>query len=170
MEFKCRSSMDKKTRIKTLFVFLLIAIVIGVLFFVSTNDKLFIVVTISLLTIYISALIFGLYKTPAAYMLSDTALIIISRFSQTSINIEDIRNVKIMDSDDKQGLVRTFGAEGVIGNIGYYSSIKHKKMFVLTSRDTNWIMIETKDNKKVVISPDNLDLVTLLNKMINSNN
>jgi len=168
MEFKCRSSMDKKTRIKTLFVFFIIAVVIGVLFFVSTNDKLFIVVTISLLTIYISALIFGLYKTPTAYMLSDTALTIISRFSQTSINIKDIRTVRIMDSDDKQGLVRIFGAEGVIGNIGYYSSTKNKKMFVLTSRDTNWIMIETKDNKKVVISPDNLDLVTMLNKMINS--
>jgi|WetSurMetagenome_2_1015567.scaffolds.fasta_scaffold189262_1 hypothetical protein len=161
--------MDKKTRIKTLFVFLLFSILIGVLFLVSNDDKLFKVVTISLLTIYSSALIFGIYKTPAEYMLSDTALIIISRFSRTSINIKDIRTVRIMDSDDKRGLVRTFGAEGVIGNIGYYSSIKHKKMFVLTSRDTNWIMIETRDNKKVVISPDNLDLVIMLNKMINSN-
>jgi hypothetical protein len=168
MEFKCRSSMDKMTRIKTLFVFLLFAIVTGVLSLTSTNDKIFIVVTITLVTFYISALIYGLYKTPTAYLITDTELVIISRFSQTSINIKDIRNIRTMDSDDKQGLIRTFGAEGVIGNIGYYSSKKHKKMLVLTSRDTNWIMIQTRDNKKVVISPDNLDLVAIINKMINS--
>jgi hypothetical protein len=166
MEFKCTSSMDKRTRIKTLFVFLLFAIVIGVLIFIPTNDKILLVVIIVLLLIYISALMVGLYKTPTAYLLTDTALTIISRFSQTSINVKDIRTVRIIDSGDKKGLIRTFGAEGVIGNIGYYSSIKHKEMHVLTSRDTNWVMIETKDKKKIVISPDNLDLVTMLNKLI----
>jgi hypothetical protein len=167
MEFKSTSSMDKRTRIKTLFVFLLFAIAIGVLIFIPTNDKILIVVIIALLLIITSALMFGLYKTPTAYLLSDTALTIISRFSQTSINVKDIRTVRIIDSGDKKGLIRTFGAEGVIGNIGYYSSIKHKEMRVLTSRDTNWVMIEMKDKKKIVISPDNLDLVTMLNKLIN---
>jgi hypothetical protein len=159
--------MDKRTRIKTIFVFLLFAIVIGVLIFIPTNDKILIVVIIALLIIYTSALMFGLYKTPTAYLLTDTALIIISRFSQTSINVKDIRTVRIIESGDKKGLIRTFGAEGVIGNIGYYSSSKHKEMHVLTSRDTNWVMIETKDKKKIVISPDNLDLVSMLNKLIN---
>lgn len=93
---------------------------------------------------------------------------IISRFSQVSINIQDIRNVKIFDSEDKKGLVRTFGVEGVMGYIGYYSSIKHKKMTILASRYTNWILIITKGNKKFVISPDNLDLVSVINSLMNN--
>lgn len=158
--------MDKRTRFKTILVFLLFAIIITVSFLVSDNDRIVIGVSIILSVIYLSALSFGIYKTPSSYIITDTELIIAGRFSRTSIKIKDIRNVRRFDYDDKKGLVRTFGAEGVLGNIGYYSSIRHKKMYFLTSRDTNWVMIETNDNKKFVISPDSLYMVELLKKLI----
>lgn len=39
-------------------------------------------------------------------------------------------------------------------------------MTILTSRDTNWTLISTKENKKIVISPDDLDLINIVNELI----
>jgi hypothetical protein len=166
-KFESKSSMDKGTRIKTGFVFLLFASIAGLFFLISIKQPQLIVVAIILLLIYIVALIYGIYKTPILYKITNGDLLILSRFSKISIKIQDIRSARIFDSEDKKGLVRTFGAEGVLGNIGNYSTIRHKKINVLTSRDTNWILISTYDGKKTVISPDNLDLVNVVNDLIN---
>jgi hypothetical protein len=166
MKFESKSSLDKGTRIKTGFVFLLFAFIAGLFFLISIKQPELIVVAIILLLIYIVALIYGIYKTPILYKITNGDLLILSRFSEISIKISDIRGARIFDSEDKKGLVRTFGAEGVLGNFGNYSTIKHKKLNVLTSRDTNWILISTKDGKKTVISPDDLDLVKVINGLI----
>jgi hypothetical protein len=163
VKFECKSSMDKRTRLKTAVVFLFFVSITAVIFITPVKHSRFVIFPIVSLLIYLIALIFGLYKTPISYKILNNNLLIISRFSKISINIQNIRSVRIFDHEDKRGLVRTFGAEGVIGNIGNYSSIKHKKMTILTSRDTNWILINTKDNKNLVISPDDLDLVNMIN-------
>ena len=158
--------MDRRTRIKTVFVFLIFALLTGFLFLKSDNHKELLVFAIFFSLTYLIAWIFGLYKTPISYKVLNSDLLIISRFSQVSINIRDIRNLRIFDSKDRKGLIRIFGAEGVIGNIGFYSSTRNSKMTILTSRDTNWTLISTKDNKKIVISPDDLGLINVVNDLI----
>lgn len=167
VKFESKSSMDKGTRIKTGFVFLLFASIAGLFFLISNKQPQLIVVAIILLLVYIVALIYGIYKTPILYKIANGDLLILSRLSQISVKVSDILSIRIFDSEDKKGLVRTFGAEGVLGNFGNYSTIKHKKLNVLTSRDTNWILISTKDGKKTVISPDDLDLIKVINELIN---
>ncbi len=169
VKFESKSSMDKGTKIKTGFVFLLFVSIAGLFFIISIKQAGLVVVAIFILLTYISVMIYGFYKTPILYKVSNGVLLIISRFSQISLKIQDIHSVRIFDSEDKKGLVRTFGAEGTLGNIGNYSTIKHKKINVLTSRDTNWILISTNDGKKMVISPDDLDLVKVINDLINKN-
>lgn len=166
VKFECKSSMDKKTRIKTVFVFLIFALLSGFLFIKSDNHIGLLVFAILLSLTYLIALIFGLYKTPISYKVLNGDLLIISRFSQVSINIPEIRNLRIFDMEDRKGLIRIFGAEGVLGNIGFYSSTRNSKMTILTSRDTNWTLISTKENKKIVISPDDLDLINIVNELI----
>jgi len=166
VKFECKSSMDKRTRIKTVFVFLIFALLIGFLFIKSTNHKGLLFFAIFFSLTYLIAWIFGLYKTPISYKVLNGDLLIISRFSQVSINIREIRNLRIFDSEDRKGLIRTFGVEGVLGNIGYYSSTKNSKITILTSRDTNWTLIRTKDNKRIVISPDDLGLINIVNELI----
>lgn len=144
IKFECKSSMDKGTRIKTLFVFLIFALLTSFLFIKSANHKGLLVFAILFSLTYLIAWIFGLYKTPISYMVLNDDLLIISRFSQVSLNIREIRNLRIFDSEDRKGLIRIFGAEGVLGNIGYYSSTRISKMTILTSRDTNWTLIRTK--------------------------
>ena len=166
VNFECKSSMDIKTKMKTVFVFLFMAFMTGFLYMKSDSQKGLLVFAVSLWLIYVIALIFGIYKTPISYKVINNDLLIISRFSQITINIREIRNLRIFDAKDRKGLIRLFGAEGVLGNIGYYSSIRNDKMIILTSRDTNWTLIHKKDNKKIVISPDDLGLINIVNELI----
>ncbi|WP_319499530.1 PH domain-containing protein [uncultured Draconibacterium sp.] len=167
--FECKSSMDKRTKIKTVFVFLVFALLTSFLFLKSDNHIGLLFFAIFLSLTYIIACIFGIYKTPISYKILNGDLIIKSRFTRKAISIREIRNLRIFDSEDRKGLIRIFGVEGVLGNIGYYSSTRNNKMTILTSRDTNWILIDTKDNEKIVISPDDLALVNLVNKLIKNN-
>jgi hypothetical protein len=105
--------MDKKTRIKTVFVFLIFALLTGFLILKSDNHIGLLVFAILLSLTYLTAWTFGLYKTPISYKVLNGDLLIISRFSQVSISIREIRNLRIFDSEDRKGLIRIFGAEGV---------------------------------------------------------
>ncbi|MCE4563173.1 hypothetical protein INQ51_02515 [Maribellus sp. CM-23] len=164
--FECKSSMDKRTKMKTIFVFLAFALLTGFLYAKSDNNKAPFVIAIILSLTYLIACVFGIYQTPISYKILNGNLIIKSRLTQKVINIREIFNVRIFDSEDRKGLIRIFGAEGVLGNIGYYSSTRINKMTILTSRDTNWVLINTKDNKKIVISPDDLELVNFVTELI----
>jgi hypothetical protein len=109
--------------------------------------------------LYFLLLIMGFYQTPNKYILSDSKLYIKRPYGLIRINISDIKNIREFTPEDKKGWVRTFGAEGLFGNFGRYSSLKHRRLDVYTSRDTNWVLIETTIGKKYIISPDNLKLI-----------
>lgn len=85
------------------------------------------------------------------------------------ILLKDIRVIREFGLDDRKGLVKTFGVEGVIGNIGRWKSNLHKSLRVITSRDTNWVLIRMKEGKKYVISPDSMELIKKTNEIITLN-
>ena len=99
VKFESKSSMDKGTKTKTGFVFLLFASIIGLFFIISTKQAGLIVVAIFILLTYISVMIYGVYKTPILYKICNGDLLIISRFSQISLKIQDIQ--RISRTDDK---------------------------------------------------------------------
>lgn len=166
--FECKSSMDKGTKRKTLFV---IGVFIGItIFFLIISGKvdndLLIRLNLGLIALYLSILSYGILNTPYSYRLSDKFLIINRRRSPLRIPLSDIQKVRVFTEDDRKGLVKVFAAEGVIGNFGRYSTKMHKKLHVLTSRDSNWTLLRMKTGKKYIISPDNLELIQKINERL----
>ena len=148
--------MDKGTKRKTLFVLGgFIGITIIILILSGKADNIFIIrINIGLIALYLSILSYGILNTPYSYGLSDKFLIINRRRSPLRIPLSGIQKVRVFNEDDKKRLVKVFGAEGVIGNFGRYSTKMHKRLHVLTSRDTNWTLVRMKTGKKYIISPD----------------
>ena len=157
--------MDKGTKRKSFFVLggFIGIIIIMLLISRKANDHIALLVVIGLLVLYMSALAYGILNTPYSYQLSTELLVINRRRSPLKIPLDEIQKARVFSNDDRKGLVKTFGAEGVIGNLGRFSTNLHKKLHVLTSRDTNWTLILMKTGKKYIISPDNLELIQKIN-------
>ncbi len=166
--FECKSSMDKMTRIKTIFVASIFIVAMIIIYFSSkrAGEGSAIFVILFLLIIYIVALGYGVQNTPISYQLFNTHLVINKRYHPINILLRDVLLIREFDKADKKGLIRTGGAEGIIGNLGLYSSNLHNKLIVFTSRDTNWVLIQTKQGKKYVISPDDLGLIEKINELL----
>jgi hypothetical protein len=158
--FESKSSMDKMTKIKTAFVSTLFFGVIIFILIVQKGDRhLPLIISGSMFVLYIIAMTYGVLNTPVSYKITNDFLVINKRRHPVNIPISDVNEIREFGSDDKKGLIRTFGAEGIIGNLGKYSSRQHKALRLFTSRDTNWVLIKTNSGKKYVISPDNLELI-----------
>ncbi len=168
--FECKSSMDRGTKRKSIFVLVAFAGIIAIFLFISrkSEDSISILVVLGLLALYFAALVYGILNTPYSYQLSKEQLVINRRRSPLKIPLEDIQVVRDFNKDDRKGLVKTFGAEGIIGNFGRFSTDMHKKLHVLTSRDSNWTLIRMKSGKKYIISPDNIELINEVNAIIGS--
>jgi hypothetical protein len=166
--FECKSSMDRGTKRKSLFVLVGFAVIIAISLFISSKskDKISIFIALGLLALYSAAIVYGFLNTPYSYQFSNELLMINRRRSPLKIPLKDIQVVRDFNKDDRKGLVKTFGAEGVIGNIGRFTTDMHKKLHVLTSRDSNWTLIRMKSGKKYIISPDNIEFINEVNAII----
>jgi hypothetical protein len=117
-----------------------------------------IIVVIALLVIY-----FGVYSfRPVNYLLFDEELIIRRPVSNIVINRIDIVNIRILDPKELDWTFRTWGVGGFFGYYGKFSNTNLGNMtWYVTNRNLP-ILIETTDNRKIVISPEN-PTVFLLN-------
>ncbi len=95
------------------------AVIIAIFLFISSKskDKISIFIALGLLALYSAALVYGFLNTPYSYQFSNELLMINRRRSPLKIPLKDIQVVRDFNKDDRKGLVKTFGAEGVIGNI-----------------------------------------------------
>ena len=158
------SSMDKGTKLKTLFVFLLFACIAGVSWYYIKDQPDLLPFLILLILIYAGIMSYGIAETPVRYTISDDTFSIVSRWNTIRIPLKDIQAVREFGVEDKKKFRKNLGAEGVLGNVGSYSSALHKELTLYTSRDTNWVLMTRKNGKKVVISPDDMGLVEYLRR------
>lgn len=166
--FECKSSMDRGTIRKSIFVLVAFAVIITITLLISSKskDKISIFIALGLLALYLAALVYGILNTPYSYQLSNELLVINRRRTPLKIPLNEIQVVRDFNKDDRKGLVKTFGAEGIIGNIGRFTTDMHKKLHVLTSRDSNWTLVRMKSGKKYIISPDNIEFINEINAII----
>ncbi|MDR2562834.1 MAG: PH domain-containing protein [Prevotellaceae bacterium] len=79
------------------------------------------------------------------------------------IKRNEILEVRLLSKDDRTGMWRKFASGGLFGYCGIYASKKHPTLYVYASQAQNWILITTA-NKKYVISPENTEIINILNK------
>jgi len=161
------STLDRKSTVLTLMVCVLPTLFLGWLFYrtLVTNNTVATVIMGCMIAMFLCIFILGIICTPHKYILTDSHLIVKRYYKDIVIPLQNIKSIRLMTANDKKGMLRTFGADGVFGSWGYYSTSAHKKLIVFARRYNNRTLVIT-DRKKYVIAPDDLQLIDTTAKQI----
>ncbi len=153
MNFK--ASMDKTTTILTATISVLFIVIIIFQFLAMYNtSKWVVLITYSFLIILY--LIVVLFK-PRYYNLNYEELIINRTIGNVSIRKIGIKSVEIIDKEKLKGSIRTFGVGGLFGYFGKFYNSSFGAMTWYATRRSNYVLIKTSTNKKIIITPNNPD-------------
>lgn len=106
----------------------------------------------------------GLIEMPLNIELSDNSVKINQLFRSTSIEYNDIKEIRLVLDDDLIEEVRENGSTGFFGDLGKYRSEKLGNYEKFTTNKEDQILIETINNDKYMFSCNTPELLV---KMIN---
>lgn len=130
----------------------------------DTETTTLIISGISLL--YFSIVFISYLYAPTSYTLEADNLIINRSASNKIIKLSNIINVREVSKDEMKGSIRTFGNGGLWGYYGKYHNTKLGNITLYTTQWKNYILIETKEKRKIIITPDDIDLLQELKEKI----
>ena len=156
MEYK--ASLDLSAKLITafvtvLFVSILVAIPISISFGFT-----FVLLT----TIYAFCY---LYR-PLKYVVESDKIIIKRPFRDKVIGITKVKEVYTIKKDSMGWVLKTFSNGGLFGYYGEFKSGRYGQMTWYATKRSNYIMLETSDHEKIVLTPDNPDMVKEIKKLI----
>jgi len=137
-----KSSLDKTAIIITNLVTLLFGTLI-IFNFILT-------LAILLMIIYLICMILK----PLNYEITKDDLIIRRLINSVHIKRSDIESLELIDKSALSGTVRTFGVGGLFGWYGKFANSKLGDMTWYVTRRDKPVLINKKDGKKILISPD----------------
>lgn len=153
---KFKASLDKLAKVVTIAVTILFtSIIIGQLVLIpdSVQSTSFITVFI-LLLIYLIVFLFR----PICYNITDESLVIHRPLTDIKIDLNDIKNVELLDKERLKWTIRTFGVGGLFGYWGRFANSKIGVMTWYATRRDKAVLITTFNNKKIVLTPDEPEL------------
>lgn len=103
---------------------------------------------------------------PRQYIIDETQLIVKRFWKDVHINLSDISNILSIPNSESWKFVRSLGIGGVFSNVGKFYHMKYKYVTFNATRNTNLVLIETRD-KDYAISPNGTDFIEQLEKKIN---
>jgi Bacterial PH domain len=74
--------------------------------------------------------------------------------SNVEIDRNNIQSVQEIDESQVKNSIRTFGVGGFFGNFGKFWNGKLGNMTWYVTRKNNFVLVETKDQKKIILTPD----------------
>lgn len=170
MEFK--ASKDNFVKIITILViFMAIFFSFKSFRYLITNenkDTVTIITNISVIIFFILLIVLTWMYSPVSYYLNDEYLIINRHYGKVYIKIKDIKNIEKLTDDDVKGTIRYFGVGGLFGYYGKYYIPAFGKVKFYATQNKNRILIETINNEKILITPDNIELFNEIRKKIYS--
>jgi hypothetical protein len=92
------------------------------------------------------------------YVLDSDRLIIKRPISDKVILFSEIAQVFLPDQDEFKRTIRIFGVGGIFGFYGKFYNTHFGSMTWYVTQNKNRILIELKSGKKMVISPDDVEL------------
>ena len=154
MEFK--TSLDKLAKVVTAVITILFtAILVLQLIFIQDFGNASSVITV--ITLLISYLIAFMFR-PISYSILDELLVIHRPLLDIKIELNEIENVEMLDSQELKGTIRTFGVGGLWGYWGSFANTRIGAMKWYATRMSNAVLITTVYNKKIVLTPDDPEL------------
>lgn len=153
------ASLDRLSRVITIGVALLfISIGIGFNYFPEdeTNSALSRFTPLFVNLFNGSILLICFLLRPTGYQLTENSLTILRPLFPKKFNYSDIKEVRIISRYDLKWSIRTFGNGGVFGYYGKFFNHSFGSMTWFATRRENFVMLLLKDERKIVITPDDL--------------
>ncbi len=91
---------------------------------------------------------------PKNYSVSSDKLLIHRMIGNIEIDRNNIQSVQEIDESQVKNSTRTFGVGGFFGSFGKFWNSKLGNMTWYITRKNNFVLVETKDQKKIVLTPD----------------
>ncbi len=105
---------------------------------------------------------------PVCYVVGKTGLTIKRPLKDYHLEVNKIKNVYLTDKETMTWTIRTFGVAGLFGYYGKFRNKKFGNMTWFATKRNNYLVLETTNNRKIVLTPDNMEmakeLYTLMKK------
>lgn len=146
-----KASLDKLSIILTSIVSGIFVIITLLPFFIdsSTSDLTEFIIICTLWFTFIFCYLFRI----TGYTLNDSELIIHRPIFNKIVKRNTIKEIKKLNSDEINGMIRTFGNGGLFGFYGWFYNSKLGKIRLYCSRSNDLILLSL-EKGKIVISPD----------------
>ncbi|SFB93775.1 PH domain-containing protein [Flexibacter flexilis DSM 6793] len=103
---------------------------------------------------------------PQGYILDKKTLTVKGVLNPKTIALADIKEVSVIPDQTKLLAIRVFGVGGFFGYFGYFSSGLIGTFLMYATQNKNRILITTRKDKKIMITPDNLQLADALKQQL----
>lgn len=107
-------------------------------------------------------LIIAIIYAPRSYSLTDKQLIIHRWAGYKMIPLQDIQSAQHIESKKLRWSWRKFGVGGFFGYYGKFYNSKFGTLTYFATQLKNFVMIELKNGKKIILTPDDISLVQRL--------
>jgi Bacterial PH domain len=146
------TSLDKFNKITTIIFSIVLLLVFVPGFFISPENgqDIFKYAAIPLIIVFVIVYLFR----PNNYSISPDKLLIHRMLSNVEIDRNNIQSVQEIDESQVKNSIRTFGVGGFFGNFGKFWNGKLGNMTWYVTRKNNFVLVETKDQKKIILTPD----------------
>jgi hypothetical protein len=145
------TSLDKFHKITTSIVFIILLLALLSAFFLIPKDEHNI--TDSIIFLPIISISVYLFR-PNNYSVSSDKLLIHRMLKDIEIDRNNIQSVQEIDESQVKNSLRTFGVGGFFGSFGKFWNSTLGNMIWYTTRRNNFVLVETKDQKKIILTPD----------------
>jgi len=146
-----KASMDSCANDITVVITVFLALLItGFLIFQFGGKMVSGLVSLFLLGAYIETYLFR----PVSYEVNDDFLIIHRPLNDVSISRQSLNKVELVDKEKLKHAKGTFKIVGFFGYFGKFANQQLGSFTMYATRKNKTVLIETTDNRKVVLTPD----------------
>ncbi len=169
MTIKYKASLDLLAIVITLLVLGLFIFIgqFSVKGLLSAKGDISVIIIQALVLFFLAATFFGCwFFAPSSYSVNDRFLIINRPVGNIKFPISSIKTIQQLNPGEMKAVIRTFGVGGLFGYYGNHYSSKFGNVIFYATRLNRKVLIETREGKKIIITPDDDALVVHLKQLL----
>ncbi len=103
---------------------------------------------------------------PIKYIVDKERITIKRPIKDITVSLKSIKNVFVTKKFTMNGTIRTFGNGGLFGYYGKFRNETFENMTWYATKRDNYLILETIDNQKIVLTPDDIGMVKEVQRMM----
>jgi hypothetical protein len=132
----------------------------------AEEDTEIIIIHSSVILLFILVLLGSWLFAPRSYAITGKVLIIERPVGDIEIPLNDILTVRAINRKKILGSIRLFGVSGLFGYYGIFFTQGVGRVTYYTTQLRNRVLITTRHNKRIMLSPDDPGMVEEIQKFI----